>query len=33
MSGSEEVLAGMLAVLGVLLALVSFGAKAGEHDK
>lgn len=33
MSLSEEVLVGMLAVFGVLLALVSFGAKGGEHDK
>jgi hypothetical protein len=33
MSGSEEVLAGMLAVLGVLMALVSFGAKGGKDDK
>jgi hypothetical protein len=33
MSRSEEVLAAMLAMWGILLALVSCGAKGGKDDK
>jgi hypothetical protein len=33
MSRSEEVLAAMLAMWGILLALVSFGRKGGKDDK